>query len=86
MGFILADRHLQKPVPLGGPDGYGLRNDCAWELRQGSGVHTHRQVIAGPVCQGIIMCGSDNTMPRQTALLLQIAVSSLRRAVTTWQR
>ncbi len=40
-------------------------------LRQGSGVHTHRQVVAGPVCRGIVMCAAINAMLRQPALLLQ---------------
>ena len=51
-------------------------------LRQGSGVHTHRQVVAGPVCRGIVMCAAINAMLRQPALLLQFAGPSLRRAVT----
>ncbi|MEQ0899468.1 hypothetical protein [Pseudomonas aeruginosa] len=51
-------------------------------LRQGSGVHTHRQVIARPVCRGIIMCAAINTVPRQPVLLLQFTGPSLRRAVT----
>ena len=51
-------------------------------LRQGSGVHTHRQVVAGPVCRGIVMCAAINTMLRQPALLLQFGGPSLRRAVT----
>lgn len=33
-GFVLPDGHLQKPVPLLRPDGYGLRSDGAWRLRQ----------------------------------------------------
>lgn len=51
-------------------------------LRQGSGVHTHRQVVAGPVCRGIVMCAAINAMLRQPAFLLQFAGPSLRRAVT----
>src|SRR5690606_823359 len=51
-------------------------------LRQGSGVHTHRQVVAGPMCRGIVMCTAINAMLRQPALLLQFAGPSLRRAVT----
>jgi len=51
-------------------------------LRQGSGVHTHRQVVAGSVCRGIVMCAAINAMLRQPALLLQFAGPSLRRAVT----
>ena len=50
--------------------------------RQGSGVHTHRQVIARPVCRGIIMCAAINVVPRQPVLLLQFAGPSLRPAVT----
>ncbi len=50
--------------------------------RQGSGVHTHRQVIARPVCRGIIMCAAINAIPRHPVLLLQFAGPSLRRAVT----
>lgn len=50
--------------------------------RQGSGVHTHRQVIARPVCRGIIMCAAINAVPCQPVLLLQFAGPSLRRAVT----
>lgn len=50
--------------------------------RQGSGVHTHRQVMARPVCRGIIMCEAINAVPRQTVLLLQFARPSLRWAVT----
>ena len=51
-------------------------------LRQGSGVHTHRQVVAGPVCRGIVMCAAINAMLCQPAFLLQFAGPSLRRAVT----
>ena len=51
-------------------------------LRQGSNVHTYRQVIARPVCRGIIMCAAINAVPRQPVLLLQFAGPSLRRAVT----
>lgn len=51
-------------------------------LRQGSGVHTHRQVVAGPVCRGIVMCAAINAMLREPALLLQFGGPSLRRAVT----
>lgn len=51
-------------------------------LRRGSGVHTHRQVVAGAVCRGIVMCAAFNAMLRQPALLLQFAGPSLRRAVT----
>jgi len=51
-------------------------------LRQGSGVHTHRQVVAGPVCWGIVMCAAINATPRQPAFLLQFAGPSLRWAVT----
>ena len=51
-------------------------------LRHGSGIHTHRQVVAGPVCRGIVMCAAINTMLRQPALLLQFGGPSLRRAVT----
>jgi hypothetical protein len=29
-------------------------------LRQGSGVHTHRQAVAGPVCRCIVMCAVIN--------------------------
>ena len=63
-------------VPPGEPGG-ACRN-----LRQGSGVHTHRQVVAGPVCRGIVMCAAINAMLRQPALLLQFDGPSLRRAVT----
>ncbi|MFC3337109.1 hypothetical protein ACFOEY_01185 [Paracandidimonas soli] len=45
---------------------------------QGSGVHTHRQVIARPVCRGIIMYAAINTVPRQPVLLLQFVGPSLR--------
>ncbi len=51
-------------------------------LRQGSGVHTHRQVIAELVCCGIITCAAFNRKLRQPALLLQFSGPSLRRAVT----
>jgi len=51
-------------------------------LRQGSGVHTHRQVIAGPVCRGIVMRAAINAVLRQPVFLLQFAGPSLRRAVT----
>ena len=63
-------------VPPGEPGG-ACRN-----LRQGSGVHTHRQVVAGPVCRGIVMCAAINAGLRQPALLLQFDGPSLRRAVT----
>jgi len=49
---------------------------------QGSSVDTHRQVIARPVCRGIIMCAAINAVLRQPVLLLQFAGPSLRRAVT----
>ncbi len=52
------------------------------EPAPGSGVHTHRQVVAGPVCRGIVMRAAINAMLRQPALLLQFAGPSLRRAVT----
>ncbi len=58
------------------------RGGACRNLRQGSGVHTHRQVVAGPVCRGIVMCAAINAMLRQPALLLQFAGPSLRRAVT----
>ena len=58
------------------------RGGACRNLRQGSGVHTHRQVVAGPVCRGIVMCAAINAMLRQPALLLQFGGPSLRRAVT----
>ena len=58
------------------------RGGACRNLRQGSGVHTHRQVVAGPVCRGIVMCAAINAMLRQPALLLQFGGPSLRWAVT----
>ena len=58
------------------------RGGACRNLRQGSGVHTHRQVVTGPVCTGIVMCAATNAMLRQPAFLLQFAGPSLRRAVT----
>lgn len=58
------------------------RGGACRNLRQGSGVHTHRQVVAGPVCRGIVMCAAINAMLCQPAFLLQFAGPSLRRAVT----
>ncbi|WP_146043960.1 hypothetical protein [Pectobacterium odoriferum] len=52
-------------------------------LRQGLRRDTCRQVTAGSVSSTIIMCDRGNRMLRQTVLLRQVAVSSLRRAVTT---
>lgn len=83
------DQRLQELALSGQPYGNGMESMAMLHValtapRQGSGVHTHRQVIARPVCRGIIMCAAINAVPRQPepVLLLQFAGPSLRRAVT----
>jgi len=81
------DQRLQEPALSRQPCGNGMESMAMLHVtltapRQGSGVHTHRQVIARPVCRGIIMCAAINAVPRQPVLLLQFAGPSLRRAVT----
>ncbi|GKW31823.1 hypothetical protein PEC730217_06030 [Pectobacterium carotovorum subsp. carotovorum] len=46
-GFILADRHSQKPMPLGSPDGYGCAVMAQGCCVRGGRRNTCRQVTAG---------------------------------------
>jgi hypothetical protein len=54
-------------------------------LRQGSGIHTRRKVVAKSVYRGIITCATNNKEQLLTALLRQLVGPSLRRAVTAWK-
>jgi hypothetical protein len=56
-------------------------------LRQGSGVHTRRKVVAKSVYQGIVTRAAINGILRLPLLLRPSAGPSLRRAVTApWQQ
>jgi hypothetical protein len=47
-------------------------------LRQGSGVHTRREVVAKSVYRGIVTCAANNKEQLLTALLRQLSGPSLR--------